>query len=155
MWSSSQCSQRRLQFSSQKLGYVASETPLSHLKHSFSKICWISLMTKRCQWLAPIIKESFLWVFLSELLVKVIFNARSSFLCFFPEDWKEKKSLFWWWPEKCRSSLKWSVTAEWGSTQKKANVSAELGTRKVMLKVEILYKKKTKLNSSKAIRAEP
>lgn len=37
------------------------------------------------------------------------------------------------------------------STQKKVNISAELGSRKVKLEVEILYKK-TKLNSSKVIR---
>lgn len=47
------------------------------------------------------------------------------------------------------------MTAVCRSIQKKVNVSAELGTRKVMLEVEILYKKKTKLKSSKAIRTEP
>lgn len=39
------------------------------------------------------------------------------------------------------------------STQKKVSINAELGTRKVKYEVEILYKKKTKLNSSETIRS--
>lgn len=141
------------------LSSVASEMPPSPFRHSF-KYDLIDLTDEKKMSIASSNNK---WK-LSECF-QVNFNwrlhlvARSPLLVFFSVDRRKGKKmyffalkLFWWWPEEWRGSLKGSVTAASQSTQKKVNISAELGPRKVKFKLEILYKKKTKLNLSKVIR---